>query len=185
VPLLHNETIESRVHFSGHFRVRRDTVTMPDGTKKTRDIVEYPEAVAVVAIDSDGKILLEWQYRHATGQELIEIPAGGIDPGETPEEAVCREMQEETGYFPRCVERLTSFYSAPGYSTEILHLFLAKDLVEDRLTAEDSDEITLLRASRDEILRMISDGTIRDGKSIAGLLYYFSYLQAPSPCSSP
>ena len=167
-------SVESRIVFSGHFRVRQDTVTKLDGTVKTRDIVEYPDAIAVIAIDDNGDIILERQYRHAAGRELIEIPAGGIDPGETPEEAVLREMREETGYLPRRVERLTSFYSAPGYSTEVLHLFLATDLTPDRLTAEDSDEISLMRVTPAEAQRMISDGTIRDGKSIAGLLYYLN-----------
>jgi ADP-ribose pyrophosphatase len=166
--------VKSKIVFTGHFRVRQDTVTQPDGAVKTHDIVEYPDAIAVVAIDENDNIVLERQYRHAAGRELIELPAGGIDPGETPEEAVLREMREETGYLPRKVERLTSFYSAPGYSTEVLHLFLATDLVEDRLTAEDSDEITLVRVSREKALEMIRNGTIRDGKSIAGLLFYLN-----------
>jgi ADP-ribose pyrophosphatase len=166
--------VESKVVFTGHFRVRQDIITQPDGTAKTRDIVEYPDAIAVVAIDENDNIVLERQYRHAAGCELIEVPAGGIDAGETPEQAVRREMREEIGYLPRRIERLTSFYSAPGYSTEVLHLFLATDLVEERLTAEDSYEITLVRVSRVEALKMISDGTIRDGKSIAGLLFYLN-----------
>ena len=166
--------VTSEILFDGHFRVRRDIFATQSGEIKTRDILEYPEAVAMVAIDREGKFILEQQFRHAAGRELIEIPAGGIDPGETPESAACREMQEETGYFPRCIERLTSFYSAPGYSTEVVHLFLAKDLVESRLTAEDSEEITLLRVSKDEVLKLIADGSIRDGKSIAGLLFYFN-----------
>jgi ADP-ribose pyrophosphatase len=166
--------VTSEIMFDGHFRVRRDIFATPAGIIKTRDILEYPEAVAMVAIDTEGKFILERQFRHAAGRELIEIPAGGIDSGETPESAVCREMQEETGYFPKCIEHLTSFYSAPGYSTEVLHLFLAKDLTESRLTAEDSDEITLLRVSKDEVLKLIADGSIHDGKSIAGLLFYFS-----------
>jgi ADP-ribose pyrophosphatase len=168
------EIVTSEILFDGHFRVRRDTFAAPSGVIKTRDIVEYGEAVAMVAVDREGRFILERQFRHAAGKEMLEIPAGGIDPGEKPEAAACREMQEETGYFPRCVEHLTSFYSAPGYSTEVLHLFLAKDLVESRLTAEDSDEITLVRVSKEEALTLIADGTIRDGKSIAGLLFYFN-----------
>jgi ADP-ribose pyrophosphatase len=168
------EIVTSEIMFDGHFRVRRDIFAAPSGVIKTRDIVEYGEAVAMVAVDREGYIILERQFRHAAGKEMLEIPAGGIDPGEAPETAACREMQEETGYFPRCVEHLTSFYSAPGYSTEVLHLFLAKDLVENRLTAEDSDEITLVRVSKEEALKLIADGTIRDGKSIAGLLFYFN-----------
>ena len=172
------QPVISEILFDGHFRVRRDTFTTSSGLVKTRDIIEYPEAVAMVAIDPDGKFILEKQYRHAAGCELLEIPAGGIEPGETPEAAVCREMQEETGYMPGHVECLASFYSAPGYSTEILHVYLVQDLVESRLIAEDSDEITLIRVTKDEALRLIADGTIRDGKSIAGLLFYFNSLKS-------
>ncbi|MEL7562383.1 NUDIX hydrolase [Dehalogenimonas sp. 4OHTPN] len=165
--------ISSRTAFSGHFRVRQDTIRT--GARiSTRDIVEYPSAVAMIAVDNNDKIILERQYRHAAGRDLLEIPAGGIDPGETPEAAACREMQEETGYRPRRVEKLTNFYSAPGYSTELLHLFLVKDLVEDRLTAEDSEEITLVTVSQEEALKLIAGGQIIDGKSIAGLLFYFN-----------
>jgi ADP-ribose pyrophosphatase len=175
-----SEILKSETLFSGHFKLRQDTISLADGTVKKRDIIEYPDAVVVVAVDGDGQLILERQYRYAAGLELIELPAGGIDPDETPEAAACREMQEETGYFPRCVRRLTSYYSSPGYSTELLHLFLATDLVEDRLTAEDSDEITLLRVSPAEALLMIKKGKIIDSKSIAGLMYYLMIV-APTP----
>ena len=169
------EIVTSEIMFDGHFRVRRDIFAAPSGVIKTRDIVECGAAVAMVAIDPDGNIILERQFRHAAGKELLEIPAGGIDPGETPETAVCREMQEETGYLPKRVERLTSFFSAPGYSNEVLHVYLAKDLVESRLIAEDSDEIALIRVTKNEAFKLIGDGTIRDGKSIAGILFYFNF----------
>lgn len=169
------ETIERTVVFSGKaITVRQDTVTSPGGKIKTREVVEYPGAVAVVAIDDNGDFLLVRQYRHAPALELLEIPAGGIDAGETPEDTVRREMQEETGYFPGRIKHLTSLYSAPGYSTELLHFFLATELKPARLVAEDTDEITLLRAPKSEILKMIGDGTIRDGKSVAGLLFYLN-----------
>lgn len=150
-------------------------MTLPDGTKKLWDVVEYPRAVAIVAVDENDDFLLVRQYRHAVETELLEVPAGGIDPGETPEEAVRREMQEETGYYPGCVKQLISFYSAPGYSTEMLHIFLATELTPARLVAEDTEEITLLRASEDEVRMLIKDGSVQDGKSIAGLLFYLSY----------
>ncbi|APV44575.1 ADP-ribose diphosphatase [Dehalogenimonas formicexedens] len=171
-----DHNVLSEIKFAGHFRVRQDTFASSTGEIKTRDIVEYPEAVAMVAVDNGGNFILEKQYRHAAGRELLEIPAGGIDSGETPEQAVCRETQEETGYLPKTVEHLTSFYSAPGYSTEILHVYLVNNLVESRLTAEDSDEITLVRMSRAEVVKSIRNGAIRDGKSIAGLLYYFNVI---------
>ncbi|MDV2990238.1 MAG: NUDIX hydrolase [Dehalogenimonas sp.] len=167
--------VERRTVFTGKLiTVRQDAVTQVDGAEKIWDVVEYPPAVAVVAVDENGDLLLVRQYRHAVETELLEIPAGGIDPGETPEEAVRREMQEETGFYPERIERLTGFYSAPGYSTEVLHLFLATELTPARLVAEDTDEITLLRTSATEIRQMIQNGQIQDSKSIAGLLFYLN-----------
>ena len=149
-------------------------MTLADGTRKQWDVVEYPHAVAIIAVDENGDLLLVRQYRHAVAAELLEIPAGGIEAEESPEDAVRREMQEETGYYPEHVERLTEFYSAPGYSTEKLYLFLAAELASARLVAEDTEEITLVRASADEVHHMIQTGAIADSKSIAGLLFYLS-----------
>ena len=120
--------------------MRVDTVRLPSGRETTREIVEHDDCVAVVALDADGRLLLVKQFRTAVGRELLEIPAGGIDPGESPEEAVSREMREETGYLPRKVERLGGFYSAPGYATEYLYLYLATDLVPSPLQAEDTSK---------------------------------------------
>jgi ADP-ribose pyrophosphatase len=167
--------LSSRVLFKGHaFNVRRDEVVQPSGRKAAREIVDRANAIAVVALDKDGNILLERQWRQATAKVLLEIPAGGIEPGEEPVGAVSREMQEETGYLPRKIESLGGFYLAPGYSTEYLHVFLATDLVPSRLTAEDTDEIELVPTPPRDILRLIADGTLEDGKSIAGLLLYLS-----------
>jgi ADP-ribose pyrophosphatase len=148
---------------------------MPGGRETTREIVERDDCVAVVALDADGKLLLVRQFRKAVGKELLEIPAGGIDPGESPEEAVKREMREETGYLPRKVEPLGGFYSAPGYATEYLYLYLATDLIPSQLFAEDTEGISLVRVAPEEIPELISSGGICDAKSIAGLLTYLEY----------
>jgi ADP-ribose pyrophosphatase len=103
---------------------------------------------------------------------LLEIPAGGIDPGEEPIDSVRRELQEEIGYFPRKIDKLGGFYAVPGYGTEYLHCFLATDLVPSRLMAEDTDDIELVRIPLDEIPRLIASGEICDGKSIAALLMF-------------
>ena len=105
--------------------------------------MEHNNAIAVVALDREGRLLLERQFRQAAGKELLEIPAGGIEPGEDPADAVRREMQEETGFLPQSVKLLASFYLAPGYSTEYMYLYLATGLTPSRLTAEDTDEIKL------------------------------------------
>jgi ADP-ribose pyrophosphatase len=120
-------------------------------------------------------VLLVSQYREAVGEELLEIVAGGIDGDEDVETAVKREMQEETGYLPRKLVRLGGYYLAPGYSTEFMHLYLAADLVPSRLTAEDTEGIKLVKKTLPEIRKMLADGKIRDGKSIAGLYMYLEY----------
>ncbi len=153
-------------------RLRVDTVEKPTGRRTTREVVEHSDCVAIVAVDDQNNILLVRQFRQAICKDLLEIPAGSIDPGECPEEAVRRELQEETGYFPGKVERLAGFYSAPGYSTEYLHLYLASALSPHPLYAEDTESIELVRISLDRIPGLISSGEICDAKSIAGLLSF-------------
>jgi ADP-ribose pyrophosphatase len=121
------ETVSSRVIYSGHvIKLRLDEMTLPSGQSIKREIIEHSGAVAIVALDENNNVLLVKQYRHAASKALLEIPAGGIEPGEAPEATVRREMQEETGYLPGKLERLGGFYSAPGYATEYLHGFLPK-----------------------------------------------------------
>jgi len=151
-------------------KLRVDRVRKPGGKETTREIVEHGECVAILAVDAEDKVLLVRQFRHAVGKELLEIPAGSVDPGESPAQAVCRELQEETGYFPRKIERLGGFYSAPGYCTEYLHLYLATDLTFSPLQAEDSEDIELVRIPFASITDLITSGKICDAKSIAGLL---------------
>ncbi len=151
-------------------RLRVDRVEKPDGRETTREIVEHSDCVAIVAIDADDNVLLVRQPREAVGKELLEIPAGGIDPGEDAAQAACRELQEETGYFPQKLERLGGFYSAPGYCTEYLYLYLATELAFSPLVAEDTENIEVVRVTQADIPELISSGKICDAKSIAGLL---------------
>lgn len=152
--------------------IRVDTVVKADGSKTTREVVEHSDCVAVVVIDDRDNVLLVRQFRHPVGKSLLEIPAGGIDPGEEPVDSVRRELQEEIGYLPRRIDTLGGFYSIPGYGTEYLHCFLATDLVPGRLLAEDTDDVELVRVSLDEIPRLIASGEICDAKSIAALLMF-------------
>jgi len=154
--------------------VRVDTVQKPSGQRTSREVVEHSECVAVVPVDKQGNVLLVRQFRYPVGKFLLEIPAGGIDPGEDPLDAVRRELQEEIGYFPERIERLGGFYAIPGYGTEYLHCFLATNLVPSRLVAEDTDEIELVPIPVNEIPKLIASGEICDAKSIAGLLIYLS-----------
>ena len=170
------ETLSSKVLFDGRaIKVRVDTVRRPDGRRTTREIVEHAAVIAVIPVDNDGNVLLVRQFRKPVEKELLEIPAGGIDPGEDAEAAVIRELQEEIGFRPGRLERLGGFYSAPGYATEYIHLYLAADLVPGRLHAEDTEEIKLVRVPLAQVPELIASGKIEDAKSIAGLLYYLEF----------
>ncbi len=170
------KTISSRSIFKGRaFGVRIDTVINASGEETTREIVEHAECIAVVPVDANGDILLVRQFRKAVEKELLEIPAGGIDPGEDPPTAVKRELQEEIGHLPGKIERLGGYYSSPGFCTEYLYLYLASDLKPSQLYAEDTAGIQTVRVKPSQIRRMIQNGEICDSKSIAGLLYYLEY----------
>ena len=169
------KTLSSQSIYEGRaIRLRVDTVQMPSGRETTREIVEHSNCVAIVAIDADDNVLLVNQFRQPVEKELLEIPAGGIEAEEDPVAAVRREMQEETGYLPRKVERLGGLYSTPGYCTEYLHLYLATDLTPSQLFAEDTESIKLVRVPISQIPGLITSGSICDAKSVAGLLIYSS-----------
>jgi len=174
--LAEEKTLSSRLIYDGRaVRLRVDTVRMPSGRETTREIVEHGDCVAIIAIDDEDNVLLVNQFRKPVEKKLLEIPAGGIEPGEEPVDCVRRELREETGFLPRRVERLGGFYSAPGYCTEYLHLYLATELVPSPLQAEDSESIRLVRVRLSEVPGLITSGSICDAKSIAGLLAFLEY----------
>ena len=112
---------------------------------------------------------------------MLEIPAGGIEPGEGLEDCVRRELREETGFLPQKVERLGGFYSSPGYSTEYLHFFLATELIRRPLQAEDSESIRVVRVRLSEVIGLITSGEICDAKSIAALLFFLEQRKSAKP----
>ena len=170
------QTLSSRLIFEGRaIKVRVDTVRAADGRETTREIVEHAECVAIVAVDESGEVLLVRQVRKPVEKELLEVPAGGIDAGEDAEAAVIREMREETGFWPQRVEHLGGFYSAPGYGTEYLYLYLATELTPGPLNAEDTEGIEVVRVPIKKIPDLIASGKICDAKSIAGLLVFLEY----------
>ena len=169
--------LSSKEVFRGRVvNLRIDTIEKVSGQVTTREVVEHSDCIAVVAVDDADNILLVRQFRTPVNRVLLEIPAGGIEDGEHPEDCLRRELQEETGYLPGKIQRLGGFYAAPGYCSEYLHVFLATDLSESRLIAEDTDEIEVVRVPAAEIMAMIDSGEICDAKSIAGLLKYIGSL---------
>jgi ADP-ribose pyrophosphatase len=161
----------SRVIYQGRIlNLRVDTVRTADGRRSIREIVEHEDCIGVVPVDADGNVLMVRQYRLAAEKELLEVPAGGIDPGEDAATAVIREMREETGLRPGKVERLAGFYLSPGFSSEYLHLYLATELVPDPLSAEDTAGIKVVPVPVAQVPGLITSGKIEDAKSIAALL---------------
>ena len=166
--------------FEGYaMKLRVDTVLAADGHRSTREIIERIDCVAVVAVDAADNILLVNQFRAPLWKNLLEIPAGGIEKGEDTEEAVIREMREETGFKPAKVVRLGGFYLSPGFCSEYCHVYLATDLTEEPLHAEDTAGIELVKIPAVQILDTITSGRLQDSKSIAGILYYLEYKKKP------
>ena len=157
---------------------RIDTVEAPDGHRSTRDIAGHPGGVGMVAIDPDGNVLLVRQWRHAVGQALLEIPAGTLDrePDGTIEAhlgAARRELEEETGYRADTWRYLVGFYTAPGFTSELMHLYLAEDLSPahvGRLGPDDDERLELERMPLAEAVALAESGGFADAKSIVGLL---------------
>ena len=167
--------LSSRTVFEGRaVKLTIGTVEKSKGETVIREIVEHRDCIAAVVADNSGNVIMVRQFRVPTGKDLLEIPAGVMEDGESPDECVRRELQEEIGYLPRELVRLGGFYAAPGYCTEFIHLFLATDLVESSMVAEDTDEIEVVRVPATKIAAMIDNGEICDAKSVAGLLKYLS-----------
>ena len=174
-----NETIlNTRSAFSGKLiHVDLLETRLPDGNIGQRELVRHPGAVAIVALDADENVLLVRQYRIGAEQSLLEIPAGTLEAGEDPAICADRELQEEASYKPGTLEALGGFYVAPGYTTEYIHLFLARDLTEASLDADDDEFISVEIMPLDSALNLIDRGEIIDGKTINGLLRVARHLK--------
>jgi ADP-ribose pyrophosphatase len=177
---LEERVVGSRiVHRGRYLTVRVDAIERADGSRTERDVVGHPGAVAILALDADDRVLLVRQYRVPAGGVLLEIPAGTLDvdeAGETedPDLAARRELEEETGYRASSWERLASFWTAPGFATELMHLYLATDLRPadaDRLGPDEDEHLRLERLPWREAVEAALQGEIRDAKSIVGLLW--------------
>ena len=158
------------------FNVRVDQVQYPDGIVHRVDVVEHHGAVALVPIDVDGGVWFVRQYRHPVGKMLLEIPAGTLEQGEKPQDCAIRECREELGLAPDEIIPLGSVYLAPGYSTEILHIFLARGLRSSPLPPDADEVLEPLKISWQVVQHMIQDGEIRDAKTLAGILLAQSHL---------
>jgi ADP-ribose pyrophosphatase len=167
------KTLETQRIYDGrvvHLRV--DTVELPSGKTAKREIIEHGGAVCVVPILPDGRIAFVKQYRKPTEEILLELPAGGLEPDEEPLDCARRELQEECNLLAQKITPIFSFYLAPGYSSELLHCFLAEDISEETGTPDEDENVETEILTLDEALQKLDAGEIRDAKTICGLLAY-------------
>lgn len=166
-----DKTLSSRlVHQGRVIALEVHQIELRNGTQRQREVVRHPGATAVVAMDDEGKVLLVRQFRYPIGRELLEIPAGTLEPNEEPTVCAARELQEETGYKPLELVPMGGVFMAPGYTDEYIHFFYAPRLAHAPLEADDDEYITLERVPLQEALAMIEDGRIVDNKTISALL---------------
>ncbi len=168
---LREETVRSTLAFKGLLiRVRVDRVRLADGSETRREVVEHPGAVAILPLLDDGRVVLERQFRQPTRAVLWEIPAGTLKPGEDPEECARRELREETGYAAETLELLASLYLAPGYSSEVIHLFVARGLRQAGRNTDVDERVHPVALELDRVVDMIRRGEIRDAKTVCAVL---------------
>lgn len=168
---LREELIESKEAFSGRLvKLRVDRVRLPNGKESTREIVVHRGAVAVVPLLDSDTIVMVRQFRQAAGETLLEIPAGTLDPNEPPEICASRELSEEIGYIPGKLTLMFRSFLAPGYSSEMLHTFLAQDLTPAKSEHDEDEFIEIVHVKMREAVELIGAGEIKDAKSICGIM---------------
>ena len=174
---LKEEEIEGKIVYSGDLlEVHRDKVILPNGNKSYREWVNHPGAVCCIPILPNGDIVMVRQYRYSVSNEVLELPAGKIDKGESPEDCAYRELEEETGYKATNLQLLTKFYPAIGFANEEMWLFIAKDL-NKTISKLDSDEfLEVLYFNLDDLVKMVWDNKITDSKTIIGILWAYKIL---------
>jgi ADP-ribose pyrophosphatase len=179
-PLEEHVVDSMTIHRGRYMEFRVDTIERADGTRGTRDVVGHPGAVAVLALDAGGRLLLVRQWRIPAGRALLEIPAGTLDVEhgvtEDPDVAARRELEEETGHRAGSWRKLATFWTAPGFTSELMHLYLATALDSvttdgGRLTPDEDERLELSRVTIDEGLALVDGGGLSDAKSILGILW--------------
>ncbi len=172
------KTIESEQIYKGKVvQLRVDTVSLPDRRTKIREIVVHPGAAAIVPLMNDAEdkeVLLVEQYRKAVESKTLEIPAGTLEEGESPEECAKRELIEETGFQASKLDKLMEFYPSPGFSSEIIHIFKASGL---KKVSNAEAELPIKFVELNELLTKIRNGEIRDGKTVIGVLMVWSKIR--------
>ena len=173
--LAKSKLISSKLAFKGRvFSVHTDTVQEPNGLILKRDVIRHSGSVVILAIDEsknakDPDIIIERQYRHSVGEFLLELPAGRIEPGESPLAAAKREMIEETGFRAKNWKLLTKYFASPGFLGEWMQIYLARDISEGLAQPEPDEQIEIRRMRLSEAMALVRSNAIHDGKTLIGL----------------
>lgn len=172
------ELIKSEPLLQGRaFKIRRDYLKTPDGRETKFEIIEHGGSVVIVPIDEEGNLLFVRQYRHAAGQDLLELPAGTRDADEPYEDCAAREVREETGMEAGSLQKVGEFYLAPGYSTEFMAVFIATDLKHNPLKADDDEFLEVEKFSIQRAFELANHGGLPDAKSLAALFLAKPFLE--------
>jgi ADP-ribose pyrophosphatase len=178
LPNTRAKVLKSDVLYEGKvFQLRRDTVIEPGGVQAERDIIVHPGSVVVLPIFENGRVLLIRQYRHSVGEFLWELVAGRKEPNENPPAAARRELLEETGYSAKRLRKLMRVVPTPGFVNEWMWIFAAEGLTEGAAQPEEDEKITPRIFTLKQAEQMIERGTLRDAKSICGILYYLRFVK--------
>lgn len=172
------ELIKSEVLLQGRaFSIKRDTLKTPDGRETKLEIVEHSGSVVLLPIDHEGNVFFVHQYRHPAGKDLMELPAGTRDGEEPFEECAAREIREETGMEAGSLLKVGEFYLVPGYSTEFMAVFVATELKENPLQADEDEFLQVEKIPLKQAIEMAEQGKIQDAKSLAALFLARPHLE--------
>ena len=168
------KTISSKRIYEGKIiNLKVDEVNLPNGRTSKRELIEHPGAVAILAITADNKIIMVEQYRKALERSIVEVPAGKLEKGESPETTAMRELEEETGYTADSLQLIQSFSTSPGFADEVVHLFFAEGLrkSESGAVTDDDEFVELMEVSVEEAEQMMLDNRIYDAKTAFAVLW--------------
>jgi ADP-ribose diphosphatase len=167
------EIVKHEELYSGKIvKLHVDTIRQASGSTSIREVVLHPGGVLAVPILDDGRVVLIRQFRYPLRKYILEFPAGKLDSDLSPEETIARELEEETGYRAQALTHECSFYTSPGISNELLHLFMARELEPVQQRLEEGEHISVERYTLEECLVKVVRGEIMDGKTLLGLLWY-------------
>ena len=170
--------LRSKVVYQGKvFGVRQDEIVEPDGLRATREVISHPGSVVILPVLTDGRIVMVRQYRHAARQYLWELVAGRMDNGESVKDGAARELREETGYRAKRFTEFLDVFPTPGFLEERMHILLAEGLTAGKAEPEADEKLVSHAYLPEELEKMMKMGALRDAKSIAGILYYLTFLR--------